>query len=155
MGATLSVIKTLFIPAIISLVIFLSLTYLIVPLWRQYRNRYSQYLPIDTISTRTASLRIRVQNAIINWITSSRWRFGRRERVEVADDESDISFSSDEGEELNDVGEDRRHALSLDTRHQQVDSDRRLSRDLEEGFRDDSDDDNDGNDQRRPTSRPS
>lgn len=44
------------------------------------------------------------------------------------DDESDVGFSSEEGEELNEVGEDRRHALSLDTHHQQADSDRRLSR---------------------------
>lgn len=47
----------------------------------------------------------------------------------VADDnESDVGFSSEEGEELGDVGEDRRHALSLDTHHQQTDSNRRLSR---------------------------
>lgn len=44
------------------------------------------------------------------------------------DDESDIGFNSEEGEELNDVDEDRRHALSLDTHHQQTDSNRRLSR---------------------------
>ncbi|KAI0398114.1 hypothetical protein F5Y17DRAFT_214065 [Xylariaceae sp. FL0594] len=129
MGATLSVIKTLFIPAIISLVIFLVLTYVLVPLWRQYRNRYSQYLPLDTISTRTTSLRIRVQNAIAQWIVSPRWRWGRRERVVIAEDgESDIDFSSEEGEELNEVSEDRRHALSLDTSHQQADSDSRSGR---------------------------
>lgn len=47
----------------------------------------------------------------------------------VADDnESDVGFSSEDGEELSEVDEDRRHALSLDTHHQQTDSNRRLSR---------------------------
>ncbi|KAJ2979023.1 hypothetical protein NUW58_g7310 [Xylaria curta] len=148
MGTTLSVIKTLLVPALISLVLFLALTYLVLPLWRYYRNRYSQYLPLDTISTQTTSLRIRMQDAIARWISSSsRWRLRNRDQVAVADDESDIGFSSEEGEELNEVDEDRRHALSLDTHHQHVDSSRRLSRELEEGFRDDSDDD-DGRDSR-------
>ncbi|KAI0405187.1 hypothetical protein F4802DRAFT_597317 [Xylaria palmicola] len=150
MGATLSVIKTLLIPAVISLVLFLLLSYLVLPLWRSYRNRYSQYLPLDAISNQTASLRVRVQNAIARWISSpSRWRLRNRERVAVADDESDVGFSSEEGEELDDVDEDRRHALSLDDRHQHADSNRRLSRDLEEGFRDDSDDDDDDSRDRR------
>ncbi|KAI1283605.1 hypothetical protein F5Y07DRAFT_394510 [Xylaria sp. FL0933] len=150
MGSTLSVIKTLFIPAVVSLVLYLVLTYLVVPLWRYYRNRYSQYLPLDTISTQTTSLRIRMQNAVARWIaSSSRWRLRGRERVNVADDESDVGFSSEEGEELNEVDEDRRHALSLDTSHQHADSNRRLSRDLEEGFRDDSDDDDDRNNRNR------
>ncbi|KAI1124371.1 hypothetical protein F5Y10DRAFT_269134 [Nemania abortiva] len=145
MGTTLSVIKTLLVPALISLVLFLASTYLILPLWRHYRNRYSQYLPLDTISTQTVSLRIRIQDAIARWISSSsRWRLRARERGTVADDnESDVGFSSEEGEELNEVDEDRRHALSLDTHHQNTDSNRRLSRDLEEGFQDDSDDDDD------------
>ncbi|KAI1154285.1 hypothetical protein F4825DRAFT_448614 [Nemania diffusa] len=143
MGTMLSVIKTLLVPALISLVLFLLSTYVILPVWRYYRNRYSQYLPLDTISTQTTSLRIRIQDAIARWISSSsRWRLRARDRGTVVDDnESDLGFSSEEGEELNEVDEDRRHALSLDTHHQHTDSDRRLSRDLEEGFRDDSDDD--------------
>ncbi|KAI8951493.1 hypothetical protein F4801DRAFT_290708 [Xylaria longipes] len=150
MGTTLSVIKTLLIPAVISLLLFLLLSYLILPLWRYYRNRYGQYLPLDTISTQTTSLRIRIQDAIARWISStSRWRLRNRDRVAVADDESDVGFSSEEGEELNDVDEDRRHALSLDTHHQHTNSNRRLSRDLEEGFRDDSDDDDDRDSQNR------
>jgi hypothetical protein len=46
----------------------------------------------------------------------------------AGDDESDVGFSSEEGEELNEVDEDRRHALSLDTHQPNADSDRRLSR---------------------------
>ncbi|KAI1827873.1 hypothetical protein F4861DRAFT_292841 [Xylaria intraflava] len=129
MGSTLSIIKTLFIPALISLVLFLVLTYLVLPLWRYYRNRYSQYLPLDSISTRTTSLRIRTQDAIGRWITSPfRWRRRAGDRVVIGhDDESEVGFSSEEGEELGDVHEDRRHALSLDS-HQHADSNRRLSR---------------------------
>ncbi|KAI0457009.1 hypothetical protein F5B21DRAFT_501715 [Xylaria acuta] len=149
MGTTLSVVKTLLIPALISLVLFLVLTYLVLPLWRYYRNRYSQYLPLGAISTQTTSLRIRTQDAIARWFSSmSRWRLRNGDRVAVADDESDVGFSSEEGEELNEVDEARRHALSLDTHHQHADSNRRLSRDLEEGFRDDSDDNNDDRDSR-------
>lgn len=67
---------------------------------------------------------------IARWLVPSRWRFNSRDRVVIgADDASDIGFSSEEGEELDDVDDDRRHALSLDT-HIPVhtDSIRRLSR---------------------------
>ncbi|OTB06107.1 hypothetical protein M426DRAFT_319184 [Hypoxylon sp. CI-4A] len=140
MGSTLSVVKTLIIPAVISLILFILSTYVLVPLWRHYRARYSQYLPLDTISTHTSSMRIRVQDTIARWLIPSRWRFSIRDRVVVgSDDASDLGFSSEDGEELDDV-DDRRHALSLDTHNlEHTDSIRRLSRDLEEGFRDDSD----------------
>ncbi|ORY71302.1 uncharacterized protein BCR38DRAFT_453880 [Pseudomassariella vexata] len=141
MGSTLSVVKTLIVPALISLILFLVSTYILIPLWRQYRSRYSHYLPLETISDRTSSLRSRVQDAIARWIVPSQWRMGMRERLVIADGDSDVGFSSDEGEELDVVvGEDRRRALSLDTRTEQTDSMMRLSRDLEEGFMDDSDD---------------
>lgn len=52
-----------------------------------------------------------------------------RERLAVAEG-SDAGFDSDDGEELEDVDEVRRHALSLDTsgRNGHADSNRRLSR---------------------------
>lgn len=50
-----------------------------------------------------------------------------------ADDASDLGFSSEEGEELDEVDDDRRHALSLDTHHVDgTDSMRRLSREYVE-----------------------
>ncbi|KAI1497571.1 hypothetical protein F5X99DRAFT_396484 [Biscogniauxia marginata] len=142
MGSTLSVVKTLIIPAVISLILFLVSTYLLVPLWRHYRNRYSQYLPLDTISNRTSSIRGRVQDAIAHWVVPPRWRIGSRLAM-GSEAESDVGYSSEEGEELDDVLEDRRHALSLDAHNMRTDSIRRLSRDLEEGFRDDSEEDDD------------
>ncbi|KAI1103256.1 hypothetical protein F4804DRAFT_235322 [Jackrogersella minutella] len=140
MGTTVSVVKTLIIPAVISLILFLLSNYVLVPLWRHYRARYSQYLPLDTISNHTSTLRGRIQDTLARWLVPSTWRFTTRDRVVIGDNESDIGFSSEEGEELDDVDDDRRHALSLDTHNPDgADSLRRLSRDLEEGFRDDSD----------------
>ncbi|KAH8652166.1 hypothetical protein BX600DRAFT_89212 [Xylariales sp. PMI_506] len=142
MGATLSVIKTLIIPAVISLILFVLSTYVLIPFWRHYRSRYSQYLPLDSISNHTSSFRSRVQSAIANRLIPSRWRMSIRERLVQADD--DTGFDSDDGEELEDVDEERRHALSLDTAGRiETDSMRRLSRDLEEGFMDDSEDESD------------
>lgn len=54
---------------------------------------------------------------------------------------SSQDFNGDSGEELEEVDEARRReALSLDARRGRGSDDRRLSRDLEEGFKDDSDD---------------
>lgn len=144
MGSTLSAVKTLIVPAVISLILFITCSYILVPLWRQYQERYSQYLPLESISNHTTSFRVRAQNAIAKWLIPARWRRGIHERL-VAAGGSDGGFDSDDGEELEDVEEERRHALSLDTsgRADHTDSNRRLSRDLEEGFMDDSDDETD------------
>jgi hypothetical protein len=50
------------------------------------------------------------------------------------------------------VDSNRREALSLDARRGREDVDRRLSRDLEEGFKDDSDDEEVAGDRRTRTS---
>ncbi|KAI1391451.1 uncharacterized protein F4822DRAFT_186251 [Hypoxylon trugodes] len=128
-ASTLSVVKTLIIPAVISLLLFLLSTYVLYPLWHHYRTRYSQYLPLDTISNHTSSLRSRAQDAMARYLIPSRWRFNARERVMSGDDASDLGFSSEEGEELDDVDDDRRYGLSLDTHNpERTDSMRRLSR---------------------------
>lgn len=65
-------------------------------------------------------------------------------------DGSGSDFDDDEGEELYDVDDNRRQALSLDAgRVRDEDDGRRLSRDLEEGFKDDSDDEDEMFDDRR------
>lgn len=51
------------------------------------------------------------------------------------------SDDADEGEELFEIDERRRAALSLDASSRPDAEGRRLSRDLEEGFRDDSEED--------------
>ncbi|KAH9904662.1 hypothetical protein F4778DRAFT_779849 [Xylariomycetidae sp. FL2044] len=150
MGATVSVVKTLIVPAVISLLLFLVSTYIIFPLWQRYRNRYSQYLPLESLSNRTTSLRARVQDAVARWLLPSRWRMPTSDRIVVGGTEgSEMDYSSEEGEELDEVFDDdddderRRHALSFESHGANDDSSRRLSRDLEEGFRDDSEEEND------------
>ncbi|THV44058.1 hypothetical protein BGAL_0748g00020 [Botrytis galanthina] len=146
MGSTWSLLKTLIVPAIISLILYLLISFVIVPLWKRYRARAGQYLPLDTISTRTTSLRQRVQAAVVRTIFPSSWRADfNRNRISAQDS---IDFDDDDGEELFDVDDNRREALSLDARRGRDEDGRRLSRDLEEGFKDDSSDEEDATDRR-------
>ncbi|KAG9244791.1 hypothetical protein BJ878DRAFT_479826 [Calycina marina] len=140
--ATLSVLKTLVVPALISLLLYLLISYLIVPVWKRYRGRYSSYLPLETISTQTTSLRYRIQSALAGLFIPSTWRqeYERSRQTMNARDGMGSDFDEDEGEELFEVDDSRREALSLDARRGRDDNGRRLSRDLEEGFKDDSDD---------------
>ncbi|KAK7731733.1 hypothetical protein SLS53_008677 [Cytospora paraplurivora] len=88
--------------------VFLLATYILLPLWRRYRSsRYGAYLPIETISSGTQSLRNRIQNAIARWLVPSTWRERLQDRLVVAgSSESDNGYDSDEGEELDEVPED-------------------------------------------------
>ncbi len=60
-----------------------------------------------------------------------------------AQDGSGSDFDEEEGEELYEVDDNRREALSLDAQRGRNEDASRLSRDLEEGFKDDSDDEDD------------
>ena len=113
-------------PAIISLILFLVLTYVLIPLWQRYRNRYSQYLPVETISTQTSSLRARVQTYIGRMVVPSMWR--RRGVVVADDDGSDAGFDSEDGEELGVVDEATRRRIETGAAGAVDDNTRRLSR---------------------------
>ncbi|KAF4332660.1 hypothetical protein FBEOM_13545 [Fusarium beomiforme] len=128
----MSVIKTLIVPAVISLILFILLTYVLIPLWRRYA-RYSQYLPLNTLTSQTSTLRQRITSRIAIWRSNRGVAF-------VSDDGSDNGLDEDDGEELGNVDEDTWRQMEADTRAARPDNTRRLSRDLEEGFRDDSDD---------------
>ncbi|KAM0297938.1 hypothetical protein ACHAPM_009219 [Fusarium culmorum] len=130
----MSVIKTLIVPAVISLILFILLTYVLIPLWRRYA-RYSQYLPLDTLSSHTSSLRERITARVAAWRSN-------RDVAFASDDGSDDGIG-DDGEELGNVDEATWRQMEADTRAARPDNARRLSRDLEEGFRDDSDDEPD------------
>ncbi|KAJ5033433.1 uncharacterized protein L3040_008549 [Drepanopeziza brunnea f. sp. 'multigermtubi'] len=138
----LSVLKTLVVPAIISLILYLTISYAVVPVWTRYKSRYGQYLPLDTISTHTSSWRQRILGAIAKRLLPSTWRadFGRDRYAVSAQDGSGSDFDEEEGEELYEVDDHRREALSQDARRGRDEDGRRLSRDLEEGFKDDSED---------------
>ncbi|TWU72097.1 hypothetical protein ED733_000938 [Metarhizium rileyi] len=127
---------TLFVPGVISLIIFLFLTFVIVPIWRRYRNRYSQYLPIESISNHTTGLRHRIINRFSRLALPSTWS---RNRGSV--DNPGAEDFLDDGEELGDMDEQTLNAIQRLHSHLRsgFDSNRRLSRDLEEGFMDDSD----------------
>ena len=117
--------KTLIVPAIVSLLLFLVLTFGLFPLWQRYRNRYSQYLPLETISSHTLSLRARVQGAVVRFMAPSVWRARVSEHVVVA---GRNSFDSDDGEELGAVDEATARAVLDQRRGAAIDSSRRLSR---------------------------
>lgn len=70
-----------------------------------------------------------------------------------AQDGSGSDFDEEEGEELYEVDDNRREALSLDARRGRNEDGSRLSRDLEEGFKDDSDDEDNDERQGRTLSR--
>ncbi|KAL2178928.1 uncharacterized protein P884DRAFT_298086 [Thermothelomyces heterothallicus CBS 202.75] len=142
MGSTFAAIKTLIVPAIISLILFLVTTFVLVPLWQRYRNRYSQYLPLETISNQTLSLRARLHGVVVRFLAQSAWRARASNRVTVADRSS---FDSDDGEELDDVDESAARRTLNQQRGNGIDSTTRLSRDLEVGFMDDSDDETERN----------
>jgi len=149
--------QSLFLPALIALALFLLLTYVLVPAYRRHRQRYAQYQPVGapswaaSLSPSTSSLRQRFTAVVMTVVVPSRWaewrvlRRGRRvvdaegerpdeEMGDMADD-TDLDDDDDEGAMV----PGRRDAVSLDQQLGRVDSDRRLSRELEEGFRDSSD----------------
>jgi len=147
MGATFSVLKSLIVPALIALVLYVLTTYLLLPLWRRHHSRYTSYIPVPTslqnIGTNTSSFRQRLQEILTRMILPSTWRAAAELETYRAHNSSS-QFDDESGEELEDVDDARRReALSLDARRGRNTSgsdDRRLSRDLEEGFKDDSDD---------------
>ncbi|KAL1896549.1 hypothetical protein Sste5346_004583 [Sporothrix stenoceras] len=191
MGATLSVVKTLFLPAIIALLVFVLFTFVIVPIWQHYRNRYSHYLPIDTLSSQTLSLRDRMQASVSHFFsratTTTSWRdrvamnggdtgIGGRLRTlfnrsrsggghardnsgelggddELLSDEEELSLNLHDparGISLGEVGEELGTMRSNSANGRRNELPRggavvydapRLSRELEQGFMDDSEDD--------------
>ncbi|KAK3500000.1 uncharacterized protein B0T23DRAFT_401501 [Neurospora hispaniola] len=128
MGADFSAIRTLIVPAIIALILYLVLTFAVIPIWQRYRNRYSQYLPLETITDGASSLRARLTDRITTWFITSAWRARLQDRIDVADNRPSTDFDSDDGEELNEVDEALRRALERREQPTIDDSNRRLSR---------------------------
>jgi len=125
----------------------------LVPAYRRHRQRYAQYQPVggpwpSSLATSTSSLRQRLTAVITTVVVPSRWASGRmRRRRRVVDAEGerpdeemgDMADDTDVDEDEGAMVPGRRDAVSLDQR-EGLHSDRRLSRELEEGFRDSSDD---------------
>ncbi|KAI1944579.1 hypothetical protein LOZ12_003875 [Ophidiomyces ophidiicola] len=139
MGPATSLFKTLLIPALISLALYLVLFYAVVPFIRNYRQRYAQYLPLHTLTIHTASLRERASDALMHFMLPSAWRstqFAERQ------DDSGSLFDEEEGEGLVGFEMDPTRRAALERRRDDpLGTEGRLSRELEEGFMDDSEDD--------------
>ncbi|OXV06524.1 hypothetical protein Egran_05707 [Elaphomyces granulatus] len=145
-SSSLSPAKTLIVPALISLAIYIVLSYLIIPFFRRYHQRYAQYLPLNSISTRTSSIRERAAEALMHFVLPSMWRRGARLNADPSDA---ISIYDEEGEIMvgMDIDPSRREALER-RRSLASESQVRLSRELEEGFMDDSEEESEERDSR-------
>ncbi|EDN09680.1 hypothetical protein I7I51_02303 [Histoplasma capsulatum] len=155
MAGSLEMAKTLLVPALISLAAYFLLFFLLIPFIRRYRQRYAQYLPLHTVSAHASSLRERASDALMHFLLPSSWR---QRQIFGAHNDGGSVFDDEEGEDMVgfEIDSSRREALEHGRRsggdnnhndHSSIDTERRLSRDLEEGFMDDSDDE-DGDDMR-------
>ncbi|RMY12758.1 hypothetical protein D0867_07663 [Hortaea werneckii] len=171
MGAFLDVSKALFIPAAVAATLYALLTYLILPFYRNHYTRYRQYLPLSVNSSSNArGLRTRFTDWLVNAMIPNSMRWGRdgdvvrytsatdpdgtgaRRGGDSFDSEVYV-FGDEEGERL--VGFDHeRLPRGRDERGGVVEvaSDRRLSRELEAGFKDESSEES-GDDGRRGLGR--
>lgn len=136
------------IPATISLALYLLLSYILIPFVRHYHQRYAHYLPLHTISAHTSSLRDRIADTLMRCILRSSSSFPWR-RNSVAggpgDNNDNISIDDEEGEIMVGMHMDpaRRRELERRWNSSAPEAEGRLSRDLEEGFMDDSDEEED------------
>ncbi|KAJ9662650.1 hypothetical protein H2201_005934 [Coniosporium apollinis] len=155
MSAFLAFLKALLPPALIAALLYLLTTYALLPLFRRYHQRHRRqlYLPLDTLSSHSTSLRHRVSDALVSFIASAapdswRWNGPPRAVMDGSSDEEEDVFGEEEGEgmvgfEADAIDRSRRETLDrvrMGRDGEVAGSEGRLSRDLEEGFRDDSDD---------------
>ena len=112
-GSSNSIPQTLIVPAIISLVLFLTITYVLLPFYRRYRARYAQYIPIESLQSHTDSLRARLAHPAAAWRS---WRAAWLQQVRDGREDSirdiDVEDGEETGEELGDVNEQLRQALA-------------------------------------------
>jgi hypothetical protein len=136
-------IQTLFVPALISLAIYLLLYFIAIPFIRRYRERYSQYLPLHTISSHTSTLRERVSDGLMRFVL----RVSSRRSHFVGQEEDRESLFDEEGEELNgfEYTPPPRRGASDRYGGEYTESTVRFSRELEQGFLDESNDEAEDN----------
>ena len=118
---------------------------------RRHRSRYSQYLPMPAgVPEFSTSWRTKLSDALYNLFAPSSW--GRTQRVVDASGDDEL-FDDEEGEGMvgfDPIDERRREAL--EQRRSIMEEERRLGRELEEGFKDDSEDEHE-DERRRSLSR--
>ncbi|KAF2016357.1 hypothetical protein BU24DRAFT_200363 [Aaosphaeria arxii CBS 175.79] len=151
----------MFVPLFTAAILYVLVAWVIVPFVRRHRSRYSQYLPVTSnVADTTASWRTRVSDAVYNLFVPTGWaaRWRQRRLVDgsggVGENPEDELFDDEEGEGMvgfDPIDERRREALEQ-RRSMMGEEDRRLSRELEQGFKDDSDDEHE-DERRRSLSR--
>lgn len=136
MGSTSSFYGALLIPALIAGATYLLLSFIILPLWTRYKTRYTRYLPLSAVSSASTTVRDRIADFITAYMLPGRWR------AELQQNGAENQDSEEELDEYSHITETeanrRREALSLSLERN---TERRLSRDLEQGFASDSDSD--------------
>ncbi|RMZ72781.1 Electron transport complex subunit C [Pyrenophora seminiperda CCB06] len=146
-----SFLKTILIPLFLAAVLYALLALILLPFVRRHRSRYSQYLPMPAAVADfpTSSWRTHVSDALYNLFVPSTWgRQRQRAVVDGSGQHDDDLFDDEEGEGMvgfDPIDERRREAL--EQRRSIMEEESRLGRELEEGFKDDSDDELD--DERR------
>ncbi|CAA9963521.1 hypothetical protein CFE70_007832 [Pyrenophora teres f. teres 0-1] len=145
-----SFLKTILIPLFLAAILYALLALILLPFIRRHRSRYSQYLPMPAaVADLPTSWRTQVSDALYNLFVPSTW--GRhRAVVDGSGQHEDDLFDDEEGEGMvgfDPIDERRREAL--EQRRSMMEEERRLGRDLEEGFKDDSEDEHE--DEQRPS----
>ena len=132
-------IQTIFVPALISLILYLVLSYAILPFYHRHRQRYAQYLPLETLSTQTGSLRGRVLGGLTRFVLPTSWRnHWNPPQGRYAVDNGSL-FDDEEGEGMVGFDMNSNEGGGRERGNEAHESGPRLSRELEEGFQDDSD----------------
>jgi hypothetical protein len=143
--------QTILIPLFFAAILYVLLALIVLPFVRRHRSRYSQYLPMPAgVPDFSSSWRTKVSDALYNLFAPSSW--GRQRRVVDGSAEDEL-FDDEEGEGMvgfDPIDERRREAL--EQRRSIMEEERRLGRELEEGFKDDSDDEHE-DERRRSLSR--
>ena len=138
--------QTTFFPALVSLSIYVALSYVILPMYRRHRQRYAQYLPLETISQRTSGLQARTRGAIGRALLHF-WNQRHRDNQHNCDEDGRESWIAvEDGEGLVDFSIDSQQRAPAPIGESSA---YRLSRDLEEGFQDSSDEESRSTDPRR------
>ncbi|KAF1844862.1 uncharacterized protein K460DRAFT_365806 [Cucurbitaria berberidis CBS 394.84] len=155
MAGFMHFLKTIFVPLFLAAILYVLLAMIILPFVRRHRSRYNQYLPMPTgvpAFATSASWRTKLSDALYNLFAPSAW--GRdRTVIDGSGHHEDELFDDEEGEGM--VGfepiDDRRRE-ALEQRRSMMEEERRLGRELEEGFKDDSEDEHE-DERRRSLSR--
>jgi hypothetical protein len=138
------------VPLFLAAILYVLLALIILPFVRRHRSRYSQYLPVTPgVADFPTSWRTKLSDALYGLFAPSVW-MRQRALIHGSGQHDDELFDDEEGEGMvgfDPIDEGRREAL--EQRRSMMEDEMRLGRDLEEGFKDDSEDE--GEDERRPS----